>query len=81
MENNIWTLLAALMPDGIEVYPDGDEASVKGFGKELNVVYNEKNNSYTINGKTLHFEDTEPEVVNTILVPFILQELDGQKRI
>lgn len=69
------------MPDGIEVLPDGDEATVKGAGKELKIIYNKEGNSYTMNGRTVHFEDTEPEIVNTILVPYILQELDGQRRI
>ena len=80
-DDEFWTLLAALMPDGIEVLPDGSEALVKGFGKKLGLVRDEEGNSYTINGKTIHFEDTEAEVVNTMLVPFILQELDGQRRI
>ena len=79
MENEeIWTLLASLMPEGIEVIPSGDEALVKSEDGELN---NAERNSYTMNGKTIHFQDTEFEVVNTILVPFILQELDGKRRI
>lgn len=82
MENeDIWTLLASVMPEGIEVIPEGDEALIKSEENELNVVYNPDKNSYTMNGKTIHFQDTEMEVVNTILVPFILQELDGQPRI
>lgn len=82
MENEeIWTLLASLMPEGIEVIPSGDEALVKSEDGELNILYNAERNSYTMNGKTIHFQDTEFEVVNTILVPFILQELDGKRRI
>ena len=82
MENEeIWTLLASLMPEGIEVIPNGDEALVKSEDGELNILYNAERNSYTMNGKTIHFQDTEFEVVNTILVPFILQELDGKRRI
>ncbi len=76
-----WDLLTANMPSGVEVFPDGDEALVKFGEKELNVVWNYSNNSFTINGKTLHFEDVDLEVIGTILIPYILQELDGERRI
>lgn len=78
--DEMWTLLASLMPKEVEVYPDGSEASVRLGNKEVNVIYNDKNNSYTINGVTLNFKD-DFEVINTILVPYILQELDGEKRL
>lgn len=76
----MWTILASLMPEGIEVIPDGSQAEIKQDENILKIVYNEDNNSYTINGKTLHFED-DFEVINTLLIPYILQELDGERRI
>ena len=80
-QDDIWTLLASLMPSNIEVNPKNDsEAVISDGNKELTVVFDEDENSYTINGKTLHFED-DFEVTNTLLIPYILQELDGERRI
>lgn len=77
-----WTLLASVMPDGIDVQSDGDEATVKdNSGNEVKIIYNDADNSYIINGKTIHFENTNDEFINTIMVPYILQELDGERRI
>jgi len=81
MEEDIWTLLASLMPKGIEVNPKSEEEAEITDGKnKLNIVYDSDVNTYTLNGKTLHFSD-DFDVVNTILVPYILQELDGVRRI
>ena len=76
-----WDVLTTNMPEGVEVFPDGDEAVVRFDDNELTVVWNDGNNSFTINGKTLHFEDIDLEVIGTILIPYILQELDGERRI
>ena len=76
-----WTLMAALMPEGIEVIPDGYEALITDGDKRINVIYNDLNGSYVINGKTYHFKDNDFEFLNTLLVPIILQELDGNRRI
>ena len=76
-----WDVLTANMPEGVEVFPDGDEVVVRFDDNELTVVWNDADNSFTINGKTLHFEDVDFEVIGTILIPYILQELDGERRI
>lgn len=76
--NEFWTNFTALLPDGVETTPDGDECTVTWKDKEINVVRND--NSFVINGKTLHFEDDSEEIINTLLVPYVLQELDGQRR-
>ena len=83
MENDErWTLLASVMPEGIEVLPEKDEALIKdNFGNEITVIYNDADNSNIINGTTVHFDKINNEFVNTILVPYILQELDGERRI
>ena len=76
-----WDVLTANMPEGVEVFPDGDEAVGRFDDNELTVVWNDTDNSFTINGKTLHFGDVDLEVIGTILIPYILQELDGERRI
>lgn len=77
-----WTLLASVMPDGINVNPkENGEAEITDGENEITVIYNDADNSYVINGKTIHFDKINNEFVNTILVPYILQELDGQRRI
>jgi hypothetical protein len=45
----------------------------------VNIVRN--GNNFTLNGKTLHFEDSDSDVINTFLIPSILQEFDGNKRL
>lgn len=80
MNDDFWNILTALFPSGVEVFPDGEEAEIVMGDKSVNVVCNFDNNSYTINGKTLHFDDNA-EIVGTILVPYILQELDGNRRV
>lgn len=80
MDNDeFWTNFTALLPEGVEIYPNDEECLVKWNDKELNIVKND--NSFVINGKTLHFEDNSVDIINTFLVPYVLQELDGQKRI
>lgn len=70
------------MPSGVEVNPkDDSSAEVVYDGNSVSVIYNDADNSYVVNGKTLHFQDVDEEVVNTALIPYILQELDGNKRI
>ena len=74
----MWTTLAALLPDGFNLDFDEDEATISDGEKEMNIVYHD--NCYVINGKSFHFEDTDPEIVNTLLIPCILQEFDNEKR-
>ena len=80
MDNNeFWTNFTALLPNGIETIPRDEECLVKWNGKELNIVRDD--NSFVINGKKLQFEDNSEDIINTFLVPYVLQELDGQRRI
>ena len=80
MDNNeFWTNFTALLPNGIETIPRDEECFVKWNDKELNIIRND--NSFVINGKKLQFEDNSEDIINTFLVPYVLQELDGQKRI
>ena len=80
MDNNeFWTNFTALLPNGIETTPRGEECLVKWNDKELNIVRND--NSFVINGKVLQFEDNSEDIINTFLIPYVLQELDGQRRI
>jgi len=80
MDNDeFWINLTALLPSGADANFDDNECTVKFGDKELTVIRNE--NNFTINGKTLHFDDSDFEIINTLLVPYILQELDGNKRI
>lgn len=74
-----WTNFTALLPDGVETQFNEDRCTVSGFGKSANIVRND--NSFVINGKSLHFEDDSEDIINTLLVPYVLQELDGHKRI
>lgn len=80
MDNDeFWINFTALLPNGVETQPKDSECLVKWNDKELNIVRND--NSFVINGKTLQFEDDSEDIINTFLVPYVLQELDGQKRI
>lgn len=80
MDNNeFWTNFTALLPDGVETIPNKEKCTVKWKDKELNIVRND--NSFVINGKVLQFEDNSEDIINTFLVPYVLQELDGQRRI
>ena len=80
MDNDeFWTNFTALLPDDVETTPRDEECLVKWNDKELNIVRND--NSFVINGKTLQFEDDSEDIINTFLVPYVLQELDGQRRI
>lgn len=80
MDNNeFWTNFTALLPSGVETQPRDEECLVKWNDKELNIVKDD--NSFVINGKTLKFEDDSEDIINTFLVPYVLQELDGQRRI
>ena len=80
MDNDeFWTNFTALLPNGVETTPGDEECLVKWNDKELNIVRND--NSFVINGKKLQFEDNSEDIINTFLVPYVLQELDGQKRI
>ena len=78
--NDMWDVIASLMPDEIEVYGDNDEAKIVKKDKSINVVYNDENNSFTIDGETLYFKDNV-DVIVTMLIPYILQKLDGNKRL
>ena len=80
MDNDeFWTNFTALLPNGVETTPKDEECLVKWNDKELNIV--REDNSFVINGKKLQFEDNSEDIINTFLVPYVLQELDGQKRI
>lgn len=80
MDNNeFWTNFTTLLPNGVETTPRDEECLVKWNDKELNIIRND--NSFVINGKKLQFEDNSEDIINTFLVPYVLQELDGQKRI
>lgn len=73
-----WTNFTALLPSGVETQFNADRCIVKSSGKSVNIVRND--NSFVINGKSLHFEDDSEDIINTLLVPYVLQELDGHKR-
>ena len=77
--NEFWTNFTALLPSGVETIPKDEECLVKWNDKELNIIRND--NSFVINGKKLQFEDDAEDIINTFLVPYVLQELDGQKRL
>ena len=80
MDNDeFWTNFTALLPDGIETQAKDSECHIKWDGKEVTVIRND--NSFVINGKTLQFEDESEDIINTMLIPYVLQELDGQRRI
>lgn len=78
-EENKWTLLASILPGGIELNElSEDECEVTDGENTIKVISNDT--SYVVNGRTISFEDTDPEIINTLVVPFIMQELDGNKR-
>jgi hypothetical protein len=82
MENeeiNKWELLAAIMPSGIDVKETSEgECEISNGENTIKVIDN--GSSYVIGDRSISFEDTEPEIINTLLLPFIMQELDGQRR-
>ena len=81
MEDNFWELIASVLPANIELNPKEDDmAEVTDGTNTVTVIYNDADNSYVVDGRTLHFKDVNPEIVNTLLVPYILQELDGNRR-
>ena len=70
MEEDIWTLLASLMPKGIEVNPKSEEeAEITDGENKLNIVYDSDVNTYTLNGKTLHFSD-DFDINNLLITSF-----------
>ena len=78
-EINRWDLLASIMPNGIDLKEiSEDECEITNGENTVKVINNE--DSYVINGRTIHFEDTDPEIINTLVMPFIMQELDGNRR-
>ena len=79
MDDEFWTNFTALMPPDIDVTPGENKCTIKSKDKEISVVRDE--NNFTINGKTLHFKDEDADIINSFLVPYILQELDGERRI
>lgn len=82
MEEDFWNIITALFPSGVEVLPkNNEEAEITFNDNSLNIVCDFESNSFTINGKTLHFIDSNSEIIGTILVPYIMQELDGQRRV
>ena len=75
----MWMLIESLMPSDVEIDINNDEATFSSEDNSVKVIYIDEG-VYQINGQTLHFEDDNFEIVNTILVPYILQELDGHRR-
>ena len=78
-DEEFWINFTSLLPSGFDTDFDKNECTIKSGDKEVTVIRNE--NNFTINGKTLHFEDSDFEIINTLLVPYILQEFDGQVRL
>lgn len=82
MDTDNWTLLSALLPSSFELNAESDsEAVLTNKNKSVKIIYNDKDGSYVVNGTTLHFEDSEAEVVFTLLIPYLLSLFDGEKRI
>lgn len=83
MENSKWTLLAALLPPDYDLQPESEaEAVLKhNSGKSVKLIYNQEDNTYVVEGTTLHFQDTDEEIVYTILVPYLLTLFDGKQRL
>ena len=82
MTEDFWELIAALLPEGVQLNPQQDGiAEITDEQTSIKIIYNEDDNSYVIGDQTLHFEDTDYEIINTLLVPYILQQLDNQRRI
>ncbi len=82
MENediNKWTLLAAILPKGMDLNElSKDECELTDGENTIKIIDN--GSSYVIGDKSISFEDTDPEIINTLVLPFILQELDGNRR-
>lgn len=77
--DEFWTNFIALMPSEADCNFDGDECKIKSGGKEVTVVKND--NSFVVDGTTLHFEDDSEDIINTLLIPYVLQKLDDNRRI
>lgn len=75
-----WLLITALLPNGYELIPHGDYADISYEDKSVRVIKSD-DNTYVIEGKVINFADNSEEIINTLLVPYILQELDGEKRL
>lgn len=79
-EINKWDLLASIMPSGIELNElSEDECEITDGENTVKVIDNGE--SYIVNNTSLHFEDTNIEIMFTMLLPYILQELDGNRRL
>lgn len=76
---DFWTILTSLLPSGYELNETSDdECEVTNGDKTIKIIRND--NDFVVNNITLHFEDDNNEIINTLLIPYILQELDGIKR-
>ena len=76
---DFWTILTSLLPSGYELNETSDdECEVTDGNKTIKIIRN--NNDFVVNNITLHFEDDDNEIINTLLIPYILQEIDGIKR-
>ena len=76
---DFWTILTSLLPSGYELNEiSDDECEVTDGNKTIKIIRND--NDFVVNNITLHFEDDDTEIINTLLIPYILQELDGIKR-
>lgn len=75
-----WVIMTSLLPKGYELNEiSEDECEVTDGNKIIKVIRND--NDYVVNGVTLHFEDEDYEIINTLLIPYILQEIDGNERL
>lgn len=75
-----WVIMTSLLPKGYELKEiSEDECEVTDGDKTVKVIRND--NDFVVNGTTLHFEDEDYEIINTLLIPYILQEIDGNERL
>lgn len=82
MMDLFWTNLGSFFPDGMEIFPDGESAIIRdSSGNEIGIIHNDADNSFVIGRNTVHFDGMRDEFLPTILMPYVLQELDGNRRI
>ncbi len=75
-----WVIMTSLLPEGYELNEiSKDECEITDGNKTVKVIRND--NNFVVNDVTLHFEDEDFEIINTLLIPYILQEIDGNERL
>lgn len=75
-----WVIMTSLLPEGYELNEiSKDECEITDGNKNVKVIRND--NNFVVNDVTLHFEDEDFEIINTLLIPYILQEIDGNERL